>query len=246
MLFALDLRELPLFSSLLHLLSILLWRLRAPLPTLLFNMVTGPIVRLIGSGIGLASEAVAAHKQGKAEKSQGQEKPQVPSPHSGNDSESPVYAEVDNQNEADELVARGQAAHTDFEEPPPNYDRVVHDEEDWELDAAAEEAVGRDTDTENDDGTKLDLRKITQHFIERHPLPSGGHHAQGKLPCPVIIPQQRPRTKARGFVNAYAPVLENCGVDQKTFIDFLKTFHKASQVCLPSSLFGSWNQAENI
>jgi hypothetical protein len=42
---------------------------------------------------------------------------------------------------------------------------------------------------------------------------------KGRLPCPVIIPQRRPRDKKRGFVRAYAPVLESCGIDQKTFLD---------------------------
>jgi hypothetical protein len=38
---------------------------------------------------------------------------------------------------------------------------------------------------------------------------------------PVILPQRRPKDKSRGFVRAYAPLLEPSGIDEKTFIDFL-------------------------
>ena len=51
-----------------------------------------------------------------------------------------------------------------------------------------------------------------------------------KLSCPVIIPQRRPGTKNRGFARAYAPAMADCGIDQETFLTFLKNFHKSSQV----------------
>ncbi|KAF2157638.1 hypothetical protein K461DRAFT_289938 [Myriangium duriaei CBS 260.36] len=49
------------------------------------------------------------------------------------------------------------------------------------------------------------------------------------LSYPVIIPQRRPRNKSRGFVHAYAPDLDSCGIDQATFLQFLKNFQKSSQ-----------------
>jgi hypothetical protein len=49
------------------------------------------------------------------------------------------------------------------------------------------------------------------------------------LPCPVILPQRRPHKRARGFVRAYAPVLADTGIDQDTFLKFLKNLHKSSQ-----------------
>lgn len=51
-----------------------------------------------------------------------------------------------------------------------------------------------------------------------------------RLPFPVIIPQRRPGSKKRGFVRAYAPVLEDCGLSQDFFLKFISDFHKASQV----------------
>lgn len=52
-----------------------------------------------------------------------------------------------------------------------------------------------------------------------------------KLPCPVIIPQRRPGNKSRGFVRAYAPVMEGCGVGQDVFLKFQDDWVKASKVC---------------
>ncbi len=55
------------------------------------------------------------------------------------------------------------------------------------------------------------------------------------LKCPIVIPQRRPGSKTRGFVRAYAPVLLEHDIDQETFLTFLKSFHKASQVSRPFS-----------
>lgn len=52
---------------------------------------------------------------------------------------------------------------------------------------------------------------------------------EAKLPAPVIIPQRRPNTRRRGFLAAYAPALEYCGVDQKTFLEFLDGFRSESE-----------------
>lgn len=52
----------------------------------------------------------------------------------------------------------------------------------------------------------------------------------GKLELPVILPQRRPKNKERGFVRAYAPILQTCGVGQADFLHFLDGFGKAIQV----------------
>ncbi|OJJ45164.1 hypothetical protein ASPZODRAFT_679150 [Penicilliopsis zonata CBS 506.65] len=53
--------------------------------------------------------------------------------------------------------------------------------------------------------------------------------ADWRLPCPVIIPQRRPRARGRGFVHAYAPLLANAGLNQDVFLQFLDDFYHASQ-----------------
>lgn len=63
-------------------------------------------------------------------------------------------------------------------------------------------------------------------FITSHPLPLSTEHATTpRLQRPIIIPQRRPRYWTRGFMPAYAPVLADYGIDQDTFLDFLKTFN---------------------
>lgn len=61
-------------------------------------------------------------------------------------------------------------------------------------------------------------------FIASHPKPVESA-ARIPLPCPVVIPQRRLGNKERGFVEAYAPVLEQCGIDQDTFLDFIREFN---------------------
>lgn len=51
-----------------------------------------------------------------------------------------------------------------------------------------------------------------------------------RIPCPAIIPQRRPRDKDRGFVKAYAPDLDECGVGQDIFLSFLKNWLAASKI----------------
>ena len=41
------------------------------------------------------------------------------------------------------------------------------------------------------------------------------------LPLPVLIPQRRPGSKSRGFTLAYAPRLEQCGINEQEFLEFL-------------------------
>ena len=61
-------------------------------------------------------------------------------------------------------------------------------------------------------------------------VPRVGHLAAkvgGRLPAPVVIPQRRPNSRARGFINAYAPALSTCSVSESDFLSFLSGFEKA-------------------
>lgn len=51
-----------------------------------------------------------------------------------------------------------------------------------------------------------------------------------RLPCPVIIPQRRSRNKDRGFVRAYASVLDDCGIGQGVFLRFLEYLDTVNHV----------------
>lgn len=91
-------------------------------------------------------------------------------------------------------------------------------EEEWKLDDAQAELVGDQTENAPADEHAEDA------FIRTHPI----SEQPGKLPLPVILPQRRPKARARGFIRAYAPVLENAGIDQTTWLSFLNLFQKSS------------------
>ena len=213
----------------------------------------GPIVRLVGSGIGFASEALSTHKENK-QRSRSRSRSPAPSaqPSDSANAQPPAYesvVEVANDHEARQLIDHGKAV-------PVNapHQVNVHDSEEanddeayWELDEATDPdppacdyspSVRGEIDFAEPESeeAKPDVHKLVQKFLASHPAPT---NAIGQLPCPVIIPQRRPRTKSRGFVRAYAPVLDDCGIDQDTFLEFLKTFHKASQVHKPPRFLSS-------
>lgn len=207
----------------------------------------GPLVRLVGSGIGFASEALSAYKENKQ-----RSRSPGPSAQPGDDGtdQPPAYdsvVEVADEHEARQLIDQGKAIPADaphkvnVDDP----EGIEDDEAYWELDEATDvdppaydyspSVEGEIVHAEPDNGeAKPDVHQLVQKFLASHAAPS---HQNERLPCPVIVPQRRPRTKSRGFVRAYAPVLADCGIDQDTFLDFLKTFHKASQV---NKLFSIW------
>lgn len=71
--------------------------------------------------------------------------------------------------------------------------------------------------------------ELIQEFQRMHPPPYT--EKTGQLPCPVCIPQRRPRHRTRGFIRAYAPVLKQVGIDQAMFLDFIAGFEQAIKVC---------------
>ena len=213
----------------------------------------GPLVKLVGSGIGLASEALAARKENKQRSRS--PAPSAP-PNDGGNRAPPAYesldpsstdyglVEVGSEHEARQLIDQGQAVPVGAPHDVAQDDLEGADDDEayWELDEATDPdppaydyspSVRGEIDHAEPESeeAKPDVHKLVQKFLTLHPAPT---HGMGRLPCPVIIPQRRPRTKSRGFVRAYAPVLADCGIDQDTFLDFLKTLHKASQVLKPS------------
>ena len=107
------------------------------------------------------------------------------------------------------------------------------DEEDWILDDAQNEPPPSYDASQSAQG----IDGIIQDFGRQHPEQSTAR-IQAQLPFPVIVPQRRPEKKERGFVKAYAPALHDCGIDQKTFLDFLFAFEKAIKVRMYQSNCG--------
>lgn len=200
----------------------------------------GVLVRLLGSGIGLASEALHNRKVSKAEADAakaGESSTSRSIPYSTSD-EPPAYAPLEYvevpEDQAENLIAHGQAVYADKEYPDEKAGRnpyedddassVEGDEEAWQLDETSRDLAGASSE---DEGPPKQTGKLIDAFIRDHPAPAFSQ--RGQLPCPVILPQRRPGDKKRGFVRAYAPVLEHCGIDQATFLDFLKIFHESTQ-----------------
>lgn len=169
------------------------------------------LVKGIGTGIGLAAEAIAHNKEKKNYES---ELPRSPNPQAH--SVSPYPLEKHSVEDED---------HDDDDS-----DDFQGDEEEWALDAAAGELDTPPAYEELRDTPPKPVDEVVASFLKKHPAPARVQRFQ-PLPCPVILPQRRPKDKSRGFIRAYAPVLGGCaGIDQQTFFDFLDDFHKSSQV----------------
>ncbi|CAD0090650.1 unnamed protein product, partial [Aureobasidium mustum] len=93
-------------------------------------------------------------------------------------------------------------------------------ENEWNLDDAQDEIAGEYSQAPVDMNPE-------RTFMEKHnQRPS--FRFSGQLALPVVIPQRRPKDRSRGFIRAYAPVLQDVGIDQPTWLDFLDTLQKSS------------------
>ncbi|KKY22553.1 hypothetical protein UCDDS831_g03719 [Diplodia seriata] len=215
------------------------------------------LVKLISQGVGLATEAYASSKKSKAAKtasspsSASSPAPEPSSPPRRFGDEPPQYAELPND-QATELIASGSAIPVDEagsarkqEQDPVAAPAVLDDDDVWALDEASEErwhhhqpstSARVNSSSPSPPGTPVGSEKPDisnnvriRDLLSRLPPPPPPTGTP-RLPCPVILPQRRPREKTRGFVRAYAPVLQDAaGIDQATFLAFLKSFHAASQ-----------------
>lgn len=148
---------------------------------------------------------------------------------------------------SDGKVKKSKAAEAGYESDSYSSDDEDQDrepEEDdaaWELDDMAERvrpptydesqaAVAAD-ESENVKAKRED--EMIRGLLQRAGPPP---QPTRQIPCPVIIPQRRPGKRDRGFVRAYAPVLEECGVSQDVFLKFIEDFDKASKVRIVSNL----------
>ncbi|KAL4910010.1 hypothetical protein BDW74DRAFT_165272 [Aspergillus multicolor] len=133
------------------------------------------------------------------------------------------------------LVAEAINRHKTPETQGTATERNIEDEQ-WALDDIQEELYQEHdqepaSDSEDQPKEKKKIRnlaRLADDFLERYPPPPPGR-TTGRLPLPIIIPQRRPGVRVRGFVRAYAPDLEACGIDQDTFMDFLVTFTRVSR-----------------
>jgi hypothetical protein len=160
----------------------------------------GPLARLVGGAIGLASEANAARRSSKS---------------SGPSETPPEHAT------AEHVQSYDQHFHDEF-----NESAEYHDEQDWQFDEIQAQEAPRASHSAID--KSHGVNDVVEAFFQYHPQPPPyEENPRGNLSCPVIIPQKRPGGKTRGFIRAYAPDLEACGIDQSSFLDFEYGFERA-------------------
>ncbi|ROW04750.1 hypothetical protein VMCG_04838 [Cytospora schulzeri] len=228
----------------------------------LLNM--GILVKLVGSGLGLASEAIHDYRARSRSQSRQDQPPSPGVPTSSSSSRTPEpssgeappdYAELADEASVNRLVQSGQAERvSDYagakedrpkasvagypdeggdgyssDEDPES--AQANDEAAWELDEMAERVAppsraDSETAAAVGEGESEEVKVEKEEQMIRELLRMAGPPPQPvrRLPCPVIIPQRRPRNKDRGFVKAYAPVLDECGVGQDVFLKFLKSW----------------------
>ena len=218
--------------------------------------IMGRIVKMIATPIGLVSEAIhnqrdkrirsephsdptSAEETSRAEKIGTGGREAASTAKENADNEPPVYVEVPNE-EADELIKTHQAVPTDGKAATHELipvdskdDGMERDEADWALDEAASETESKLDSQANSslDESASEPNDVVQSILPPYSRadPRPQRAASNSLPFPVVIPQRRPGTKARGFVRAYTPALQDAGVNQEMFLGFLKDFHKAAQ-----------------
>ena len=92
---------------------------------------------------------------------------------------------------------------------------------------------GSDYGSEHEAAPKQDVDSLVTTFIQAHERPtvsaSKSPASAAQLPYPVVIPQRRPGNKKRGFVLAYASALGQYGIEQDTFLEFIRAMNKAVQ-----------------
>jgi hypothetical protein len=186
-------------------------------------------VQGIAAGIGLVSEARSARKTKK--QNQQEQSRELPAPE----------------------TERGLPQQYEQYEAPPSYEPEGEGvtplekapsgslEEQWVLDEAQEElqhSTPDHTNTRENGGSpeRVDEEGLAHRFASAYPAPppysaiqEGGATSRPQLSAPVVLPQRRPKNRDRGFIRAYAPALNECGIDQDMFIDFLNTAEKACQ-----------------
>ncbi|EPS29232.1 hypothetical protein PDE_04181 [Penicillium oxalicum 114-2] len=189
--------------------------------------------KLLGSGLGLASEAVHAARSRSRSRSD-----QAPVDASSNTAAPIEEAGRNHISEASRNPSRhGHPADavSDDEVDSDAEDRQAlgQDEAAWELDEMATqlypptyEQSQAAAGAESEDVKVRREEEMVRELVRKAGPPP---HPIRRIPCPVILPQRRPRNKGRGFVRAYAPVLADCGISQEVFLEFLEKWDKASE-----------------
>ncbi|KAL5360818.1 hypothetical protein BJX96DRAFT_75710 [Aspergillus floccosus] len=157
------------------------------------------VVRGVAAGVGLASESISAYN-----------------------------AQRRNETPNSTATASTTEEPDSSEENTPEHSTSTESqlELQWELDEAQDELNNGVTNRQD----SVTTEQLAESFLRRYPSPQEcSSNTPQCLPYPVVIPQRRPKSRKRGFIRAYAPVLQDLGIDQTTFIDFIDTANASCQ-----------------
>ncbi|OAL33241.1 hypothetical protein AYO20_07558 [Fonsecaea nubica] len=189
------------------------------------------LVKGIGAGIGAASEAIADHKEKKAARERGVS-PNPPGENQVGESSRSRFESGAQSGHSEDKKSHAHA-HDDNDDDSSSISSsdLDNDTAEWALDEVAEELDQPPPTYDEAAATSpASDEEVARAFLHQHKIVPAPVQQLTKLPCPVILPQRRPKDKSRGFVRAYAPLLGECaGIDQKTFIDFINDLDVASK-----------------
>lgn len=203
-------------------------------------------MKLLGSGIGATSEAIHAARS-RSHPPSAQPSSSAGAPHDGpleyveESGQATRAAGTTDEKRSSEAAEAGYDSDDDSSVSEAELEALGQDEASWELDDMAERV--RPPTYEESEAASMaeseDVKVKKEEEMVRALVRRAGPPPQPaqRIPCPVIIPQRRPRNKDRGFVRAYAPVLADCGVSQGVFLQFLEDWDKASKVGSCISVF---------
>lgn len=212
----------------------------------------GRLVKLLGSGVGMASEAISdcrSHPRSQSGRSASSEPTIASSSRELGDDGTPseqTTGEISaGHNEETRWVSHERKQEYSDDEDDRSDDLGGQDDDDddeaaWELDDMADRvapppysANDMDAATDVEQSEESKIKKEERMIREMVAMAGPPPHPPQRLPCSVILPQRRPRNKDRGFVRAYAPVLESSGISQDVFMKFLRDWVVASKVSSP-------------
>lgn len=196
-------------------------------------------VKGIAGGIGLASEGIHAHRERKRHEKELKEQDKDLKAHEkdlkgyGDKREHGVLIREESNQSTRSLDSEGPVS-------PIDPEHIGTAEELWELDETQDEIFGAENGPPNEDPpayveeygedqAEEHVRGLQDHFLNAHRHDGPIKLEGGYLRLPVIIPQRRPKNRTRGFVRAYAPMLEEVGISCDMWMNFLDTFEKSSQ-----------------
>ncbi|KZF24326.1 hypothetical protein L228DRAFT_237267 [Xylona heveae TC161] len=206
------------------------------------SFVVQKLVRGVAGGIGLASESISAYKENKNSKK----------------------AQGDTREEPSETgIEYPEDKKEGFNPEDDDPVEEVDDEQQWALDEAQDELTAdrsppplSKATTEEPSAPDLAealVRQYPMHELKELEVPPPSYaeasetgaspskpvSSRPMLPYPVVVPQRRPKARARGFIRAYPPILEEFDIDQKAFLQFIDGANKLA-------LQSQWMQAINL